>query len=666
MVSRIRPFATESREPRQARKGATVTVPSGAGDRRVRAATQFKMVWSKVRLMSYTVLARKWRPRSFEEMVGQGHVLQALTHALDQSRLHHAYLFTGTRGVGKTTVARIFAKALNCEQGVSSHPCGECSACREIDSGRFVDLIEVDAASRTGVDDTRELLDNVAYAPVKARYKVYLIDEVHMFSKSSFNALLKTLEEPPEHVKFLLATTDPQKLPVTVLSRCLQFNLRALPLPQIRDYLADVLGREGVEFAPEAPMLVAEAAGGSMRDALSLLDQAIAFGGGRLAVDSVTQMLGLSDHGLIRAMVEALAAGDAAALFARVEQALDNAVDPGALLTQLTEAIHQLAMRQFVAGPAESSDDVDPWATLAAQVDPQTVQLWYQIAGTGRRDLGWAPNARVGLEMTLLRLLAFQPRTEGMPAAVPPAPAARPVAPSTPQVSKPASAAPEATAPVADSPVSESPGAQTATVDESPVDEQMDPPPWDEPAVAPVPQDEPVGMPMPEPEPPMASSAPEAISPDEAPVADQAPAVDPYEPLALNAENAAAIWQRIVPQIRQPARSLADRCRLRVDEHGPVLVVDPSFANLMNVSGKTRLQNALEVHMDVRGLRFEIEAQTGDESTDQTPAQIREQNEAEQYAADRESVLTHPAAQVLQERAGAELIESSIRPQGSA
>ncbi|OYY34242.1 MAG: DNA polymerase III, subunit gamma and tau, partial [Halothiobacillus sp. 35-54-62] len=299
--------------------------------------------------MSYLVLARKWRPKSFAEMVGQGHVLQALTNALDKSRLHHAYLFTGTRGVGKTTVARIFAKALNCEQGISSTPCGVCNACVEIDQGRFVDLIEVDAASRTGVDDTRELLDNIAYAPVRGRFKIYLIDEVHMFSKSSFNALLKTLEEPPEHVKFLLATTDPQKLPVTVLSRCLQFNLRALPVTQIQAHLADVLLREQIKAEPAGLNLIAEAANGSMRDALSLLDQAIAFTDGKLEPSQISQILGLSDHHLIWAMIEALAEERAEQLFQCVEDALDRAVEPVILLTQLIESIHQLSLQQWIA-----------------------------------------------------------------------------------------------------------------------------------------------------------------------------------------------------------------------------------------------------------------------------------------------------------------------------
>lgn len=355
--------------------------------------------------MSYLVLARKWRPKRFADMVGQGHVLQALTNALDQARLHHAYLFTGTRGVGKTTVARIFAKALNCEQGVSSTPCGVCTACREIDEGRFVDLIEVDAASRTGVDDTRELLDNVNYAPVRGRFKIYLIDEVHMFSKSSFNALLKTLEEPPAHVKFLLATTDPQKLPVTVLSRCLQFTLRPLPVTQIQQHLEAVLTQETIPYEAPALRLVAEAANGSMRDALSLLDQAIAYTGGSLDAGRVAEILGLGQPDRVWAVLVALAANDAVAMMAEAHAALDGAVEPPVFLVQLIEAIHQLAMAQWLP----SSESATPPPAGLQAIDAATLQLWYQIASLGRRDLSYAPNARLGLEMVLLRLLAFTP-----------------------------------------------------------------------------------------------------------------------------------------------------------------------------------------------------------------------------------------------------------------
>jgi DNA polymerase-3 subunit gamma/tau len=335
--------------------------------------------------MSYQVLARKWRPRSFDEMMGQGHVLRALVNALDKQRLHHAYLFTGTRGVGKTTVARIFAKSLNCEQGVSSTPCGQCSACREIDEGRFVDLIEVDAASRTKVEDTRELLENVQYVPTRGRYKVYLIDEVHMLSSHSFNALLKTLEEPPPHVKFLLATTDPQRLPVTVLSRCLQFNLKRLPSEAIRDYMKKVLDEENIAAEPGALKQIARAADGSMRDALSLLDQAIAYGGGRVDEAEVREMLGAIEHGYVANLLKALAAADGAALLQHIAALGEFAPDYDGVLAELLSLLHNIAVTQAVPGAAVDEHlDADIVQHLAAALSPEDVQLFYQIALMGR------------------------------------------------------------------------------------------------------------------------------------------------------------------------------------------------------------------------------------------------------------------------------------------
>ena len=360
--------------------------------------------------MSYQVLARKWRPRSFHTLVGQEHVLRALVNALDNDRLHHAYLFTGTRGVGKTTIARILAKSLNCERGVSSTPCGECSACTEIDEGRFVDLIEVDAASRTKVDETRELLENVQYAPTRGRYKVYLIDEVHMFSNHSFNALLKTLEEPPPHVKFLLATTDPQKLPVTILSRCLQFNLKRLPQQLIAEYLADILGRESIAFETPALTELARAADGSMRDGLSLLDQAIAFGGGQVQETEVRTMLGSIERGQIYAMLHALARQDGAELLAQVAQLAEQAPDFASVLAELLSLLQRIAVAQTVPEATDDSyGDREIVLELAQALSPEDVQLYYQIALIGRRDLPLAPDARGGLEMVLLRMLAFRP-----------------------------------------------------------------------------------------------------------------------------------------------------------------------------------------------------------------------------------------------------------------
>ncbi len=360
--------------------------------------------------MSYLVLARKWRPGNFDDTVGQQHVLQALTNALDTGRLHHAYLFTGTRGVGKTTIARILAKALNCERGVSASPCGECSACVEIDEGRFVDLIEVDGASKTKVDDTRDMLDNVQYAAARGRYKVYLIDEVHMLSKSSFNALLKTLEEPPEHVKFLLATTDPQKLPVTVLSRCLQFNLKRMTPQLIGERLAYICGEEEIEAEPAALAMLARAADGSMRDALSLLDQAIAYCGGRVDEAATGAMLGTIDRDHVLRVLTLLADGDGSGLIRTVREIDEHFPDYGRLLEDIARALQHIAVYQVVGtcdGESELSEQ--EIAALAEALPVGDVQLFYQAAVIGRRDLHLSPDPRSGAEMTLLRMLAFKP-----------------------------------------------------------------------------------------------------------------------------------------------------------------------------------------------------------------------------------------------------------------
>ncbi len=363
--------------------------------------------------MSYLALARKWRPRRFEDVLGQKHVVQALVHALDGDRLHPAILLTGTRGVGKTTLGRIIAKGLNCETGVTSNPCGQCGSCRELDEGRFVDLLEIDAASRTKVDDTRQLLDNVQYSPVRGRYKVYLIDEVHMLSNSSFNALLKTLEEPPPHVKFILATTDPQKLPVTVLSRCLQFALKRLSPSLIRDALTDVLGKEGIEGDPGALAEIARAADGSMRDGLSLLDQAIAFaGGGAIRLEAVEEMIGSVGRRTLFGLLQALATGDGAGVLTSIERLDAQSPDYAALLNELAASLQRIAVLQVL--PAAANDDDDAvLCELATTTAPEDIQLFYQTAVLGRRDLPWAPDPRLGFEMTLLRMLAFRPESAG-------------------------------------------------------------------------------------------------------------------------------------------------------------------------------------------------------------------------------------------------------------
>jgi len=392
--------------------------------------------------MSYQVLARKWRPRKFAELVGQEHVVRALTNALDTGRMHHAYLFTGTRGVGKTTIARIFAKSLNCERGQSADPCGECSVCTAVDEGRFVDLLEIDAASNTGVDDVREVIENAQYAPSRGRFKVYLVDEVHMLSKNAFNALLKTLEEPPPHVKFLLATTDPQKLPVTVLSRCLKFNLKRLLPEQISGQMRHILGAENIAYEDSAIGELARAADGSLRDGLSLLDQAIAYGGGALHADDVRTMLGSVARGQVLGVLDALAAGDGERLLAECTQIASYSPDFGGVLDDIASVLHRLQLIQLIPGyrPDEDGDDDGAVAALAERITPEDVQLYYQIATSGRRDLALAPDARTGFEMALLRMLAFRPG-DGAPATRTERPTS---APSRPAAPAPASARPAA------------------------------------------------------------------------------------------------------------------------------------------------------------------------------------------------------------------------------
>lgn len=360
--------------------------------------------------MSYEVLARKYRPAVFDQMIGQEHVRRSLVHALDNDRLHHAYLFSGTRGVGKTSVARIFAKCLNCEAGVSATPCGVCGACTEIAEGRFLDLLEVDAASRTGIDDTRDLLENVQYAPARGRYKVYLIDEVHMLSRSSFNALLKTLEEPPPHVKFLLATTDPKKVPVTVLSRCLQFHLKNLLPEPIAAHLAMVLEQEGIEFEQTALASLARAARGSVRDGLSLVDQAIAHGGGRLTLEDVTRMLGTVGGEELSTILNALADGDGKSLLACAREIAERGTDFEQVLAGLLQALYEIAVKQAVADADESYfEHGDIVTALASRLPAESVQLFYEIVLLASRDLPLAPDPRIGFEIALLRLLAFRP-----------------------------------------------------------------------------------------------------------------------------------------------------------------------------------------------------------------------------------------------------------------
>lgn len=546
--------------------------------------------------MSYQVLARKWRPRQFSELVGQEHVLRALINGLDNDRLHHAFLFTGTRGVGKTTVARILAKSLNCEKGVSATPCGECSACREIDEGRFVDLIEVDAASRTKVEDTRELLDNVLYAPSRGRFKVYLIDEVHMLSNHSFNALLKTLEEPPPHVKFLLATTDPQKLPVTILSRCLQFNLRRLPADAIRGHLVDVLGREGVPFEPEALEGVARAADGSMRDALSLLDQAIAYGAGSVRTAEVGAMLGTIDRTLVLGLLEALAEGGGPVLLERAGRVAEQAPDYAGVLAELISLLHRIALQQVVPDAVPEDPAV---VRLAQSLLPEDVQLYYQMALLGRRDLPLAPDPRDGFEMVLLRMLAFRPAASGTHKSA----AGAPEAAARPRIDRAPAPAPEVREPAPVSPVSQ---------------EQ-----------APAPQEP-------------------ATSP---PASGSAAVPSPGE----------ADWHSLVQGLGLTGvlQQLALNSAL-VEQEGDIwrLSLDPSCRGLHTKAREERLGRALSEYLG-RPARLSIEIV---EPGAETPAARRRREEAARHAQAEQSIHNDANVQAIVEQFDAEIAPDSIRP----
>ncbi|PRN05538.1 hypothetical protein A0O30_08035 [Pseudomonas sp. LLC-1] len=501
--------------------------------------------------MSYQVLARKWRPRSFREMVGQAHVLKALINALDNQRLHHAYLFTGTRGVGKTTIARIIAKCLNCETGITSTPCGTCSVCREIDEGRFVDLIEIDAASRTKVEDTRELLDNVQYAPSRGRFKVYLIDEVHMLSTHSFNALLKTLEEPPPYVKFILATTDPQKLPATILSRCLQFSLKNMSPERVVEHLSHVLAAENVPFEPDALWLLGRAADGSMRDAMSLTDQAIAFGEGKVLAADVRAMLGSLDHGQVYGVLQALLEGDARALLEAVRNLAEQGPDWAGVLAEMLNVLHRVAIAQALPEAVDNGQgDRERVLALAQALPAEDVQFYYQMGLIGRRDLPLAPDPRGGFEMVLLRMLAFRPAdTDDAPKPVlkpvgisqATADSAKPVAAPAVAVAPPTvvvePAAPPVQAPAPVEPPPQPVAEAAAAVEPEPVP-VVEPEPEPEPAVEVIdlPWEEPAAPPsavvaQPEPE-PVPAPAPAVPVQQAAPAHDDEP---PFDPSAYSA-----------------------------------------------------------------------------------------------------------------------------------
>jgi DNA polymerase-3 subunit gamma/tau len=643
--------------------------------------------------MSYQVLARKWRPRTFEDMVGQEHVLQALIHALESQRLHHAYLFTGTRGVGKTTIGRLLARCLNCETGVTPNPCGECSSCQEIQEGRFVDLIEIDAASRTGVDDMRELTDNVQYAPTRGRYKVYLIDEVHMLTNQSFNAFLKTLEEPPEHVKFLLATTDPQKLPVTVLSRCLQFNLKRMTPEHIAGHLRHVLGAEEIPFEEPALWLLARAADGSMRDALSLTDQAIAFGNQKLSASDVSNMLGTIDQRDIERIVNALVEGDGPALLAEISRISDFAPDYSVILADLLSLFHRVTMEQVVPGSADNAlGDAEQVQALARKLSAEDAQLFYQSALIGRKDLTITPDARMGFEMTLLRMLAFrpgadrreppaissggqsaasEPRDEPDPAPTPPQEPAAQIESKQPEPQQPqsgpatdvaaeqaqeSSEVPAQSEPEPESqdeapPLADEDASWLASLDaqaeataeyeenyplsdEAPVAEESAPEVAAEPAVQPAPAPEPAfAEPQPEPE-PAAEAAPEA--------------------------EGEFVWHRDFRSlgiVGMPG-NLASHGAMSRDGDVITLTIDEGHARLLNSRHEEKILAALRNRF---GDSIQLRTEQGNPGP-HTPAAYEErQRKARQEAAEA-SIHQDPVVKSIVERFEARVVEESIRP----
>ena len=604
---------------------------SGAGMLLVQRATLNNSLCDST--MSYQVLARKWRPQHFHDMIGQDHVVKALCNALDNSRLHHAYLFTGMRGVGKTTIARVFAKSLNCEtNGVSSKPCGECNTCLDIEAGRFFDLIEVDAASRTGVDDTRELLENVPYAPSSGRFKVYLIDEVHMFSKSSFNALLKTLEEPPEHVKFILATTDPQKVPVTVLSRCLQFNLKAMPESLLVEYLGRLLDSENIKWETAALAHIARASEGSVRDSLSLVEQAAAFGNGQVTAADVESMLGRLSPERLLDLLEAIGSLDAAATLAQVEMLAEYSPDYAQILAELLSTLHQVALVQSVGSRTSDTDltagRIDKLATSLA---PEDVQLFYQIGLHGRRDLPYAPDPRGALEMTLLRMLAFRPAEQAQGTSANPA--------GNESASAHAAAG------------SSAPPTQPATTDGQPVDtanagtsgaaaaaSTAAPPP-----VSPHNTDQ-------------AARSAAADSPPAAPVAVEKPQIAP-----ISLDWTPANWSAIVAQLGLAGMpmQLASNCSLVSLESDKLqLALGSEHDHLNSPRALARLEETVS---SARGRKTTVSVELASDELD-TPVRQQVKKEEDALASAQDSIRQDPLVQSLVEKVDGTVVESSVKP----
>ncbi len=587
--------------------------------------------------MSYQVLARKWRPRLFKDLVGQGHVLKVLINALDSGRLHHAYLFTGTRGVGKTTLARILAKCLNCEAGVSSTPCGECGACVGIDEGRFVDLIEVDAASRAKVDETRELMDNVQYSPTAGRHKVYLIDEVHMFSKHSFNALLKTLEEPPPHVKFLLATTEPKRIPITILSRCLQFNLKHLTVEEIEGQLQTIMEAENVPAEGASAALLAAAADGSMRDALSLLDQAISYGNGRLEEAQMRDMLGAIDSNELRGLLDDIIRRDAGGLFARINKVAEMTPDYDALLAELLSILHDTAVAQALPKTPELAGETA--AGFASRLKKEDVQLYYQIALNGRRDLYMAPDQKMGFEMTLIRMLAFRPLQD---AASPASGAGPGAASSREKAPRPAEATPP---PPVSAPPAPPPVAETAPPSPPPAAKTAPPAPVSAPPAPPVA--------------PAPSAAAVKTAPPPAPSAPPAPPpAREKRPLsALSNDN----WPALIDEMALSGltRELARHCILKDCNGNQVsLSLQPGQRHLLSPVQQEQLQAALRRRFD-EGLRVLFEEEEGNAA--ETPAQKQVRASREEKQAAIKAIEDDPKVKTLQEAFGATIDAASAR-----